>query len=524
MFNKRVSAVVLSLLLAFSPMYSSVYASTVLASENEVIVDTDKQDSEEAIIIDADDQYFENETLQTEVKEDTVPEFEDNEDTVPEFDNTEGENAQPVSTNPVDDPYEGDENDEDPCAINGHSWDNGVIDKAATCTTEGEMLFKCTECGEIRYETIAPNGHKFGEWTVITAPTTRVDGLSERVCSVCGETESKVVAHTVLKVKSIRLSRTSAVILKGKTLQLSAAPQPSNATSTAVIWKTNNAKIATVTSTGKVTAKAPGTATIICMANDGSRVRALCNITVKIGVSKISLNQSAVCLNKGKAIVLKAAVSPSNAANKAVTWTSSNTNVATVTSTGRVTAKAKGMAIITCTAKDGSGTKATCKIAVRIPVTKITLNKTSATIKKGKSLALSATVGPASANNKSVAWRSSNTSVATVSSNGTVTAKAKGTATITCIARDGSGVKATCAIKVTVSATSGGSGSGSGSSGGGSSSGSGGSSGGGYVWISATGSKYHRINNCGTMNPNKATKMSESEARSRGYSPCSKCY
>ena len=116
-----------------------------------------------------------------------------------------------------------------------------------------------------------------------------------------------------------------------------------------------------------------------------------------------------------------------------------------------MTAKAVGAATITCTAKDGSGKKATCKITVKAPVvkvSKVTLNKTSASMIKGDNLTLKATVTPTNATNKAVVWKSSNTKVATVSSTGKVTAKAAGTVAITCTAKDGSGKKATCRITV----------------------------------------------------------------------------
>ena len=186
--------------------------------------------------------------------------------------------------------------------------------------------------------------------------------------------------------------------------------------------------------------------------------------------------------------------------------------MATVTSAGKVTAVGKGTATITCTAKDGSGVKATCKVTVKILVNKVSLNRSTAKLVKGKSLQLKATVAPASASNKTVAWKSSNTKVAKVSSTGKVTAVGKGTATITCAARDGSGKKAYC--KITVTAPSSGRSSNAGSS----------SGGGGTVWVSATGSKYHNKNNCGTMNPSKARQMSLSEAKNKGYQPCKNCY
>lgn len=98
--------------------------------------------------------------------------------------------------------------------------------------------------------------------------------------------------------------------------------------------------------------------------NENCRIKAYTDDVV-IKVSKIALNKTGATLMKNETLDLKATVTPSNVANKAVTWKSSNTKVATVNSRGKVTAKSPGTATITCTAKDGSGKKATCKITVR---------------------------------------------------------------------------------------------------------------------------------------------------------------
>lgn len=177
--------------------------------------------------------------------------------------------------------------------------------------------------------------------------------------------------------------------------------------------------------------------------------------TVKI--TGITLNRTGVSLVKGKTLQLTATITPENATNRAVNWESSNTKIATVDSAGKVTAKAAGTVTITCTAQADSGKKATCKVTVTEPkppvkptvkVTKVTLNKKTATLSPKETLTLKATVTPTNATNKGVLWKSSNTKIATVSSTGKVTAKAAGTVTITCTAKDGSGKKATCRITV----------------------------------------------------------------------------
>ena len=167
-------------------------------------------------------------------------------------------------------------------------------------------------------------------------------------------------------------------------------------------------------------------------------------------VSGITLNETSLALNSGATGQLTATVSPSNALEKGVTWSSSNTSVATVNQNGLVTAVAGGTCTITCTAKDGSGKTATCEVSVTQLVTGITLSPASLTLDLVEhfSHTLTATVSPSNASDKGVTWSSSNTSVATVNQSGLVTAVSGGTCTITCTAKDGSGVVATCLVTV----------------------------------------------------------------------------
>lgn len=250
------------------------------------------------------------------------------------------------------------------------------------------------------------------------------------------------------KAESIKLNNTKLNWPIGKTGNFKATVNPSNTTNKAVTWKSSNTKVATVDSNGKLKSVGVGTATITCTAKDGSGVKVTCKVTVYQQVKSIKLNNTQLNWPVGKTGNFKAAVNPSNAANKAVTWKSSNTKVATVDSKGKLKSIAPGTATITCTAKDGNGAKATCKVTVFRQVTKITLNNTTLNWKVGKSGNFKATVTPANATNKAVTWKSSNTKVATVNSNGRLTSVGEGTATITCTAKDGSGAKATCKVTV----------------------------------------------------------------------------
>jgi uncharacterized protein YjdB len=169
-----------------------------------------------------------------------------------------------------------------------------------------------------------------------------------------------------------------------------------------------------------------------------------------ISVTGVTLNKTAMSLEVGETGTLTATVLPDNATNKAVTWTSSNTTVATVSADGKVTAKAAGTATITVKTADGNKT-ATCTVTVNpatVSVTGVFLNFANKTITVGESFTLTATVLPDNATNKAVTWTSSDESVATVSADGTVTAKAAGTVTITVTTADGNKT-ATCTVTVT---------------------------------------------------------------------------
>ena len=162
---------------------------------------------------------------------------------------------------------------------------------------------------------------------------------------------------------------------------------------------------------------------------------------------KVTLNKTKASVNVGNSVNLVASVTP-NEAGQGVIWKSSNTKVATVTAKGVVKGLKKGKATITAAAKNGSGASAVCTVSVLQPVTKIKLNKTSGTVKAGKSITLKVTVTPDAASNKAVVWKSSNTKVATVTQKGVVKGVKAGTAKITVTAKDGSGKKATCKITV----------------------------------------------------------------------------
>ena len=248
-----------------------------------------------------------------------------------------------------------------------------------------------------------------------------------------------------IPVTGVKINTGARTIIPGKTFQLVAWPQPSNASNKGVTWSSSDPSVAEVSSTGLVTAVKAGTATVTVKTADGG-YKAVCKITAGIPVTGVKINTTAKTMAPGKTFQLVAWPQPSNAANKAVTWSSSNTAVATVNSKGLVTAVKAGTATVTVKTADG-GYKAVCKITVNVPVTGVKINTTARTIAVGKTFQLVAWPQPANAVNKNVTWSSSNKAVAAVSSTGLVKAVKKGTAVITVKTADG-GYTAVCRITV----------------------------------------------------------------------------
>ena len=247
--------------------------------------------------------------------------------------------------------------------------------------------------------------------------------------------------QTVVEVESVTLDRHEMTLTEGETNRLVAKVSPSNATDKTISWATSNPAIVSVDKEGNVKGVAVGTATVA--ASHGNLSDA-CKITVTasaVPVTSISLDKTTLALAEQDTYQLTATVKPDNATDKTVTWSTANAAIATVSNNGLVTAVAEGTTTITAKAGDKT---ATCSVTVSkkvIPVTSVTLNKTS----EQETFQLSATVSPDNATDKTVTWSSSNTAVATVSSNGLVTAVQEGSATITAKAGDKT---ATCTVTV----------------------------------------------------------------------------
>ena len=307
---------------------------------------------------------------------------------------------------------------------------------------------------------------------------------------------------------SIALDNTSAVMNVGETMQLAATVLPADAANKTVAWTSSNASVATVSSNGIVTAVAAGSATITATTCDGSNLSAACNVTVNeeevvtgdvyLDIPNIEATPGSVVtipvnlqnymsvrgfqfnfyypegfevqgINQTGRIAVQSSVpSMSNDGYYAVIAYNATTNIC-VEETGygavvNITVKVPddaagtyGMSLRNVIISMGDGTKyvlGDVNATITIPspqtvlCTSIALDNTSAVMNIGETMQLAATVFPANAANKTVTWTSSDRSVATVSSNGLVTALSTGSATITATTTDGTNLSASCNVTV----------------------------------------------------------------------------
>ena len=273
-----------------------------------------------------------------------------------------------------------------------------------------------------------------------TVTVTTSDGGKTATCSV-------TVEANIINVTGVTLDKATAALTPGAEVTLAATVAPADATDKTVSWTSSDASVATV-SNGKVKAVGAGKATITVKTVDGSKT-ATCEVTVTVPVEGVTLSETEAEVPEEGELTLTATVTPDNASDKAVTWASSDAAVATV-SEGKVTGVKAGEAVITVTTADG-GKTAECKITVTpkaIPVESVSVDEETLTIIEGGFASITATITPAEATNKTVSYKSSDATVATVDAEGKVTGVKAGKATITVTTEDG-GKTATCAVTVT---------------------------------------------------------------------------
>ena len=170
------------------------------------------------------------------------------------------------------------------------------------------------------------------------------------------------VQSNVVQPTSVSLSEKSLNLNEGDSKKLSATVSPSNATKT-LTWKSSNTSVAAVDNNGNVTAKDAGSATITVTTQNGKTAQCQVNVYSRIiNPTSISLSEGSIKLGEGENTSITAVISPSNATNQSVTWSSNNTSVATVNNNGHISALQQGTAVIT--AKTFNGLTANCTVTV----------------------------------------------------------------------------------------------------------------------------------------------------------------
>lgn len=256
-------------------------------------------------------------------------------------------------------------------------------------------------------------------------------------------------------VSGITIDPASLSLDVGQTRLLSMTISPANATDQEMYWSSSNGSVASITDDGVVSAISPGTATITATTRDGNLTDA-CVVTVNpvtTPVGGVSVSLSSLTIHRNTTALLSYTINPVTASNKLVNWSSSNTSVATVDADGLVRAISEGSTGITATTQDG-GKKAVSAVTVISPlsssisVTGLTLDPSVLSLDVGGTKLLAVAITPSNATNQSLAWTTSDASVAAVTTSGLVVALTPGTATITATTQDGSNRQATCAVTV----------------------------------------------------------------------------
>lgn len=287
--------------------------------------------------------------------------------------------------------------------------------------------------------------------------TVNSKGYENVTCSVYinGEMthfEQLFASQEIVHVTSVSLDQSSLELAVGETYEFIATVLPENATNKELIWSSSDESVLTVND-GVITAIKEGKATVTVKSKDGFKSSS-CEVTVNkepsiIHVSSVSLNETTLNLETGDRYTLIAAVLPTDATDKSLSWKSSDDSIVTVTNKGKLTALKAGEATITVTTKDG-GLTASCTVNVTqkvVPVNGVSLNYSELELSVDGSENLLAKVLPTNATNKEVIWSSTNESVATVV-DGVVTAISVGEAIIVVETVDG-GYQDYCIVKVT---------------------------------------------------------------------------
>src|SRR5437763_1492493 len=291
------------------------------------------------------------------------------------------------------------------------------------------------------------------------SPTGLVTGVVAGSATITATSEGKSgtasITVTNVPVATVDVTPPTATVQAGQTVQLTATPRDANGAALSgrtVTWSSSNTAVATVNSAGLVAGVTPGAATITAT-SEGKSGTASITVT-NVPVASVDVTPPTATVQAGQTVQLTATPRDANGAalsGRAVTWSSSNTSVATVSSAGLVSGVTPGSATITATSEGKSGTASVT--VTNVPVASVDVTPPTATVQAGQTVQLSATprdANGAALSGRTVTWSSSNTSVATVSSAGLVSGVTPGSATITATSEGKSGTASVTVTSVPV--------------------------------------------------------------------------
>ena len=272
-----------------------------------------------------------------------------------------------------------------------------------------------------------------------------------RATALDGSGRTATISLTVKQQpESITLGDTEMSVPMGSTKSLKYNIAPKNVDERAVTWHSSDETVAKISSSGRVTPVSVGQCIITCRSAAFPSVSASCTVTVIQPVTKVAFLTRNPTVNVGETVSLLWETAPANATNPAVTFSSSNTKIATVDEYGVVTGVKRGTATITAAATDGSGRKGTVKVNVLQPVYGVHMYSDLITVGVDETVTARAVLEPENASNTRMTWVSADTTIATVSGKNTkpsVTGQRWGETTITGTTEDG-GYTATATVKV----------------------------------------------------------------------------
>lgn len=252
------------------------------------------------------------------------------------------------------------------------------------------------------------------------------------------------VESEIVRIENLTTSVAELELQVGKTHLASVITYPQE-TTFGVLWHTSDPEVAIVDKNGLITAKGNGECLITCRAVfEGIEKSIIVKATT--AVTGLELDKSHITLLKDQTENITAKISPQNASDKTLKWTSSDEKIATVDNKGVITAVRPGECTITCISSS-KNISAACKVSVKASVASVSISETEISISEEETVTLRATVSPENAFDKTISWTSSNKKIATVNNNGEVTGVSPGTATIT-VKTDNGGKTASCLVTV----------------------------------------------------------------------------